>query len=283
MRSRPARCRTCSTPRGAGATCRRRSWSATPRTLDALAVDIPTWLRTMVEALWPGPLTVICQQQASLSMGSGRHPQHRRGPHARRRARPRAAQADRPARRQQRQHHRRARRSDHRRGRADARRTRRGLPRRRTQRVRHTVDDPGRHRLDTAGPAPGRDHRSTSCTRSTTRSSPRTLVHSARVPRRLRHRSRRHLPAGLDRSAARVPLRRGGPGARPRRARDPDAVLRRSGDARRHHRGLPGRHQPAVPLAGRRRGVQGRPGRRARRDWSSASSASSTTCTSSTR
>lgn len=41
------------------------------RTLDALAVDIPTWLRTMVEALWPGPLTVICQQQASLSMDLG--------------------------------------------------------------------------------------------------------------------------------------------------------------------------------------------------------------------
>lgn len=41
------------------------------RTLDALAVDIPTWLRTMVEALWPGPLTVVCQQQASLTMDLG--------------------------------------------------------------------------------------------------------------------------------------------------------------------------------------------------------------------
>ena len=41
------------------------------RTLDALAIDIPTWLRTMVEALWPGPLTVILQQQASLSMDLG--------------------------------------------------------------------------------------------------------------------------------------------------------------------------------------------------------------------
>lgn len=41
------------------------------RTLDALAIDIPSWLRTMVEALWPGPLTVICQQQASLTMDLG--------------------------------------------------------------------------------------------------------------------------------------------------------------------------------------------------------------------
>lgn len=42
-----------------------------PTTLDALAVDIPTWLRTMVEALWPGPLTVVCRQQASLTWDLG--------------------------------------------------------------------------------------------------------------------------------------------------------------------------------------------------------------------
>lgn len=42
-----------------------------PTTLDALAIDIPSWLRTMVESLWPGPLTVICRQQASLSMDLG--------------------------------------------------------------------------------------------------------------------------------------------------------------------------------------------------------------------
>ena len=42
-----------------------------PTTLDALAVDIPTWLRNAVEGLWPGPLTVICQQQSSLTWDLG--------------------------------------------------------------------------------------------------------------------------------------------------------------------------------------------------------------------
>ena len=42
-----------------------------PTTLDALAVDIPSWLRTAVEALWPGPLTVICHQQPSLTWDLG--------------------------------------------------------------------------------------------------------------------------------------------------------------------------------------------------------------------
>jgi tRNA threonylcarbamoyl adenosine modification protein (Sua5/YciO/YrdC/YwlC family) len=42
-----------------------------PTTLEALAVDIPAWLRSTVEALWPGPLTVICQQQPSLTWDLG--------------------------------------------------------------------------------------------------------------------------------------------------------------------------------------------------------------------
>jgi L-threonylcarbamoyladenylate synthase len=42
-----------------------------PTTLDALAVDIPAWLRSMVEQLWPGPLTVVCRQQASLTWDLG--------------------------------------------------------------------------------------------------------------------------------------------------------------------------------------------------------------------
>jgi tRNA threonylcarbamoyl adenosine modification protein (Sua5/YciO/YrdC/YwlC family) len=42
-----------------------------PTTLDALAVDIPTWLRTMVESLWPGPLTIVCRQQPSLTWDLG--------------------------------------------------------------------------------------------------------------------------------------------------------------------------------------------------------------------
>jgi L-threonylcarbamoyladenylate synthase len=42
-----------------------------PTMLDALAVDIPSWLRSTVEALWPGPLTVICHQQPSLTWDLG--------------------------------------------------------------------------------------------------------------------------------------------------------------------------------------------------------------------
>jgi tRNA threonylcarbamoyl adenosine modification protein (Sua5/YciO/YrdC/YwlC family) len=42
-----------------------------PTTLDALAIDIPTWLRSTVEALWPGPLTIICRQQPSLTWDLG--------------------------------------------------------------------------------------------------------------------------------------------------------------------------------------------------------------------
>ncbi|WP_254052108.1 L-threonylcarbamoyladenylate synthase [Aeromicrobium sp. A1-2] len=42
-----------------------------PTTLDALAVDIPSWLRSAVAALWPGPLTVICRQQPSLTWDLG--------------------------------------------------------------------------------------------------------------------------------------------------------------------------------------------------------------------
>jgi tRNA threonylcarbamoyl adenosine modification protein (Sua5/YciO/YrdC/YwlC family) len=42
-----------------------------PTTLEALAVDIPTWLRTMTTSLWPGPLTVVCRQQPSLTWDLG--------------------------------------------------------------------------------------------------------------------------------------------------------------------------------------------------------------------
>lgn len=42
-----------------------------PTTLEALADDIAPWLRTLTTALWPGPLTVICRQQASLSWDLG--------------------------------------------------------------------------------------------------------------------------------------------------------------------------------------------------------------------
>jgi L-threonylcarbamoyladenylate synthase len=40
-------------------------------TLDALATGIPTYARELVEALWPGALTVVCRQQTSLQWDLG--------------------------------------------------------------------------------------------------------------------------------------------------------------------------------------------------------------------
>ncbi len=42
-----------------------------PTTLEALATDIPAWVRDMVAECWPGALTVICKQQASLNWDLG--------------------------------------------------------------------------------------------------------------------------------------------------------------------------------------------------------------------
>jgi len=44
---------------------------AADTTLDALAVDVPDWARTLVEKFWPGPLTLVCRQQASLMWDLG--------------------------------------------------------------------------------------------------------------------------------------------------------------------------------------------------------------------
>jgi tRNA threonylcarbamoyl adenosine modification protein (Sua5/YciO/YrdC/YwlC family) len=40
-------------------------------TLDALAVRVPEWARTLTEAFWPGALTLVCHQQASLQWDLG--------------------------------------------------------------------------------------------------------------------------------------------------------------------------------------------------------------------
>jgi tRNA threonylcarbamoyl adenosine modification protein (Sua5/YciO/YrdC/YwlC family) len=40
-------------------------------TLEALAVDIPDWARALVDELWPGPLTLVLRQQASLQWDLG--------------------------------------------------------------------------------------------------------------------------------------------------------------------------------------------------------------------
>lgn len=40
-------------------------------TLDALAVKVPAYARALVEAFWPGPLTLVCHQQSSLKWDLG--------------------------------------------------------------------------------------------------------------------------------------------------------------------------------------------------------------------
>jgi L-threonylcarbamoyladenylate synthase len=40
-------------------------------TLDALAVAVPQWARALVDAFWPGPLTLVCTQQSSLQWDLG--------------------------------------------------------------------------------------------------------------------------------------------------------------------------------------------------------------------
>ena len=40
-------------------------------TLEALAIGIPDWARALVDELWPGPLTLVFRQQASLQWDLG--------------------------------------------------------------------------------------------------------------------------------------------------------------------------------------------------------------------
>lgn len=44
---------------------------SSPTTLDALASDVPDWARSLVEAFWPGALTLVCRQQPSLQWDLG--------------------------------------------------------------------------------------------------------------------------------------------------------------------------------------------------------------------
>lgn len=44
---------------------------AAATTLDALAVGLSDWARLLVDELWPGPLTLVCRQQASLKWDLG--------------------------------------------------------------------------------------------------------------------------------------------------------------------------------------------------------------------
>ena len=40
-------------------------------TIDAIAVDVPDYARVLIDKFWPGPLTLVCKQQASLRWDLG--------------------------------------------------------------------------------------------------------------------------------------------------------------------------------------------------------------------
>ncbi len=40
-------------------------------TIDALATDLPGYARALIDAFWPGPLTLVCRQQPSLQWDLG--------------------------------------------------------------------------------------------------------------------------------------------------------------------------------------------------------------------
>lgn len=42
-----------------------------PETLAALVDAVPSWLRDLTAAFWPGPLTVVCREQSSLAWDLG--------------------------------------------------------------------------------------------------------------------------------------------------------------------------------------------------------------------
>jgi L-threonylcarbamoyladenylate synthase len=44
---------------------------SSPTTLDALGMKIPDYVAALTEAFWPGPLTLVCEQQPSLTWDLG--------------------------------------------------------------------------------------------------------------------------------------------------------------------------------------------------------------------
>ena len=69
------RCRSppCSRPRAGAVTCRRRCWSDTVRAASALVEDLGQYGHALIEAFWPGGLTLVCRASRTLQLGSGRY------------------------------------------------------------------------------------------------------------------------------------------------------------------------------------------------------------------
>ena len=208
-----------------------------PRTLDGLAATLTQQVRDLVEAFWPGPLTVVCRQAPSLVWDLGDTRRHGRGADAAAPGGDRAAARRRPDGGVLGQHLGPAAGHDPRRGRRAARRRRRRLPRRRAVRLGAPVVDRGRHR---AGPDPRCARASSTPTRSARW--PRRSwcpVTIAAVPRPARL-HRQHLPLADGRAPH--ALR-----ARPRLPGD----VRPGGPRRGRH--LPRPHRPGDQPAGRAR------------------------------
>ena len=77
-----------------------------PNTLHGLVTDFSEQAWELVDAFWPGALTLVAKHQPSLQWDLGRHPRHRRRPDAAAPGRHRAAHRGRPDGRLQRQPHR---------------------------------------------------------------------------------------------------------------------------------------------------------------------------------
>ena len=148
-----------------------------PRTLDGLAATLTQQVRDLVEAFWPGPLTLICREAPVARLGPGRHGRHGRGPDAAAPGGHRAAAGRRSDGRLLRQRLGPAAGHDPRRGCRAARRRRRRLPRRRSVRRRR-----------------GRRRSSTSPDRSRSSSAPASSTPTRSVPWRRRSWPRNDLP-----------------------------------------------------------------------------------------
>ena len=96
MRSRAAASPPCATPRATTSPCRCPSWSGARTTVAGIAARVPDDARALMDAFWPGSLTLLLAPQPTLAWDlAGRRPA--RHPHAAASGGARAAGAERPA------------------------------------------------------------------------------------------------------------------------------------------------------------------------------------------
>ena len=122
-------------------------------TVDGLVSHVDPRLRDLVEAFWPGGLTIVVEHARSLTWDLGDSRGHRRAADAAAPGRPRRAARGRPDGGVQREPQRAAAGQDRRGGPRPARRRRLGLPRRRTGGAGRRLDDRRRHHRGAPGAA----------------------------------------------------------------------------------------------------------------------------------